>query len=179
VFGSESLLNNTSNCGTIVVQSNHAVTKAQAAWPRAARRAGSHSSTTPADQTRPAGRCSARPNGRGRNALCTYQEGSSFLVGMVFIPGRNSLHLWQGWPPSLIGNPCGAKRCLLSPSGQGGTPRLLHWVVGVCLVPLGDQVVAGLADVLPVHDLTLERAGGIEALLDGIVGPVAHAKGAI
>lgn len=47
-----------------------------------------------------------------------------------------------------------------------------HRIVRVLLVPAGDQLVAGFANVVSVLDLALEFAGGVDAIGDMGVGPV-------
>ena len=49
-------------------------------------------------------------------------------------------------------------------------------IVGVRFVPLRHQLIRSLADILAVGNRPAESAGGIQALLDLVIGPVSHAQ---
>jgi hypothetical protein len=56
---------------------------------------------------------------------------------------------------------------------------IFYGVVGVLIVPAGEEVGGGLADHVPVDDVAAERAGGVEPVLDLFGRPVGDVKDAI
>ena len=62
---------------------------------------------------------------------------------------------------------------------EGLVFRERHHVFGVLLVPLGDQFIAGLADVFTVEDRAGEYAGDVQTVAEGGVGAVLQVERAI